>query len=452
MRYIFYFSFSLVLLTSSLFAAGLHLPGVGAKGISMGGAFRAIADDPSAIYWNPAGISFIGNNELLLTGQFLYDDFSYTPNETMLNTAHVVREGEQKLKSNTFILGHLFSSFGVRALENFRFGMGVYSPLGVGSTWDIMKDDDLDYIAVFNSIPLTTTETLPENDFIGTIGAYTFSPTISYKPVEELSFGVGLLSTYSQIDVAMPVTDSTQMLADTGLIFEEAEMSGMSWGLNFGILYKPTTRFSAGFSFKWETPIKYSGDYLETVYKFYNEDFAFLLPGGLTVKDKIDAQIDLKRPICTGLGVAYKPVNNLTLSLDLSYTHWSIIDSVELKTTDNDSTLEKLKLNWDNCFRVSGGLEYRLSRYAIRAGLFYEPHPPTPEYQNLFLMDFNDNVALSLGFAAYFRKLVIEISGEYEFFKDKEFEDYYEENALVNIPGIYGGFVADLTLSFKYIF
>ena len=29
--------------------------GIGARSLSMGGAFVAIADDPTALYWNPAG-------------------------------------------------------------------------------------------------------------------------------------------------------------------------------------------------------------------------------------------------------------------------------------------------------------------------------------------------------------------------------------------------------------
>ena len=30
--------------------------GIGARSLSMGGAFVSIADDPTALYWNPAGI------------------------------------------------------------------------------------------------------------------------------------------------------------------------------------------------------------------------------------------------------------------------------------------------------------------------------------------------------------------------------------------------------------
>ncbi|MBU1262214.1 PorV/PorQ family protein [bacterium] len=38
--------------------------GVGARSAGMGGAFCAVADDSSAIYWNPAGLSQIGSAEV----------------------------------------------------------------------------------------------------------------------------------------------------------------------------------------------------------------------------------------------------------------------------------------------------------------------------------------------------------------------------------------------------
>lgn len=40
--------------------------GGGARALAMGGAFTAVADDPSAAYWNPAGLSFATGRELML--------------------------------------------------------------------------------------------------------------------------------------------------------------------------------------------------------------------------------------------------------------------------------------------------------------------------------------------------------------------------------------------------
>ena len=49
--------------------------GVGARAIGMGGAFVAIADDPSATFWNPAGLTDLKGSQFLLSGD-LPDNFS----------------------------------------------------------------------------------------------------------------------------------------------------------------------------------------------------------------------------------------------------------------------------------------------------------------------------------------------------------------------------------------
>jgi threonine dehydratase len=42
--------------------------GVGARAEGMGGAFVAVADDPSAVFWNPAGIARLEEDKTQLVG------------------------------------------------------------------------------------------------------------------------------------------------------------------------------------------------------------------------------------------------------------------------------------------------------------------------------------------------------------------------------------------------
>ena len=49
--------------------------GIGARAIGLGGAFVSIADDASATFWNPAGLTNIKSDQLLLSAD-LPDDFS----------------------------------------------------------------------------------------------------------------------------------------------------------------------------------------------------------------------------------------------------------------------------------------------------------------------------------------------------------------------------------------
>jgi hypothetical protein len=55
------------LLATDAFAGGYSVSAVGVRARSMGGAFRAVADDWSAIYYNPAGLAKIEESQLNLS-------------------------------------------------------------------------------------------------------------------------------------------------------------------------------------------------------------------------------------------------------------------------------------------------------------------------------------------------------------------------------------------------
>ena len=48
---------TVLLSAASLFAAGVSVTGIGARATSLGGSYRAVSDDWSGMYWNPAGIT-----------------------------------------------------------------------------------------------------------------------------------------------------------------------------------------------------------------------------------------------------------------------------------------------------------------------------------------------------------------------------------------------------------
>ena len=71
------FFFSLLIFTHSalaevdfdkLYGSDLGM-GIGARAIGLGGAFVSIADDPSAVYWNPAGLTDINQFQVFVSAE-----------------------------------------------------------------------------------------------------------------------------------------------------------------------------------------------------------------------------------------------------------------------------------------------------------------------------------------------------------------------------------------------
>jgi len=77
------FSLISVLAAAGLWAAGdtsanfLKIP-AGARATALGQAYTALADDASAIYWNPAGLSSLKSNEFLISHNIWFQDIQHS--------------------------------------------------------------------------------------------------------------------------------------------------------------------------------------------------------------------------------------------------------------------------------------------------------------------------------------------------------------------------------------
>lgn len=433
-----------------LFAAGMDLPCIGAKALSMGGAFRG-QSDPTSVFWNPAAIANVDSSELLLLGQVIFPGNAFAPHDTLIQLNALFREGRQEMLDDVFLLGNAFAVWRPNFLPDGAFGLGIYSPTGVGAAWDILKNDYDSTIVEESGFALSVTETLPIEDFYARIGTYNFVPAFAYNPTEWLYVGVSYIYGYALLDVDLVSNNQQRMLEEMGLIFQHASLTGYEHGVQLGLQLEPFEWLHLGLSGKYESPMKFDGEFSEDVYLFYSESAPGLFPGGKAEGEAIGATAELPRPLTGGFGFTIEPRKDLTLALDLSYTNWSVMDSIRLEA-DTGGVLVGLPLMWEDSYRISVGAEYRFSKYAARLGAFYEPNPPVAEYQNLFLPDLNDGVALCGGVAANYNHLTMELSGEFEFFGEKRVEPNIIEEEIVNVPGVYDNSVADIILSLTYRF
>jgi long-subunit fatty acid transport protein len=78
LRFFLLLSLIMILASANLYGSGFSFEGIGVKASGMGGAFRAIADDWSAAYYNPAGYYQIQDNQLSVNTAFFHNRYWIT--------------------------------------------------------------------------------------------------------------------------------------------------------------------------------------------------------------------------------------------------------------------------------------------------------------------------------------------------------------------------------------
>ena len=116
----------LLLLPSLALANGFAINEMGTKAVGMGGAFAAQADDPSAVYYNPAGIVQLEGTQVSGGMGFILPRASFRSNGTSaFGSAGEVTETSKQ----TFFVPNLFTTHkcAIRhSLGNHRYNFLLY--------------------------------------------------------------------------------------------------------------------------------------------------------------------------------------------------------------------------------------------------------------------------------------------------------------------------------------
>src|SRR5262245_40446774 len=109
-------------------ASGYSLYEQGARALGMGGAFTAAPIDPSAIFYNPAGIAFFDTGQQLMISTNLIAFGSEFAGEAPSPGYGVHEETEDKVFFP-------IAGYYVRHAGNVSAGLGIYEPFGLEVAW-----------------------------------------------------------------------------------------------------------------------------------------------------------------------------------------------------------------------------------------------------------------------------------------------------------------------------
>ncbi len=450
-------------MSSALFAGGFALSGIGSKAIGMGGAFRGLADDPTAMYWNPAGLSFMNQSCVTLAGAAIMPSSEFTglsksviysgtmvPFDTLSSPGFAYNQ-KMKAEKKTWMFPN---AFGVYSSESpLKFGLGAYVPYGLGATWDLYQTPDSMEVARHYYMHVVYPATMDKNEMMSSIGIVDIHPTLSYKLSDNLAIGAGISVQYGMIEI-----QKLKMVNAYIPMLLHLKGTGLGFGANMGVLWKATSKLQVGVSGKLPSIIKLEGDGDASVY-LNNVIIGVPASSGMVKTDKSSATADVKLPADVGIGFAFYPVENWVVTMDLTNTYWSCFDKVEIEFDDTLNVtfkpeipikLKKVDLltDWNDTFRFSMGTEYKMSMMAIRLGFYYDESPIADKSLSPTWPDTNDKMSGNIGVGLKFGQMDLDVNFEHIVFTDREIKTQTADNMIGTYTTSINAANAALTLHF----
>jgi long-chain fatty acid transport protein len=446
----------LLILTGEPYAGGFALSGIGSKAIGMGGAFRGLADDWTAAYWNPAGLTQLEESQLTGMLVFLSPRPEYTP-DIQYGGLNVGYRNDQLIypKTETIVIPDFSGFLKLDAFENYTFGIAVYVPAGFHGSWDI-----------FDPTPaMDIRHEYPRLDHVGKLKVVDVHPSIARSFMDDkLSLGAGFSILWGDITYKRTFLTPSGIPIPHENVLVDSELNGDGWGFgaNFGTLYKFSDKFQMGISGKLPATVKFEGTAVQELYTFDNEQLRDILLdnsstfaestqvralfslSNLTSEPNGEAEITL--PGDFGVGVAIKANDKLTFTGEVAVTFWSALDSVVIELDGADPTGSEAENStvmflWDDITRFSLGAEYVVSDpLALRFGYYFDPSPIPDSTFSPLIPDLGDKNAFNIGAALTLGGVEISYNYEYLMFEDRvvsTLSDVNGDGTFDNYPGNY---------------
>jgi long-chain fatty acid transport protein len=330
-------------------AIGFLLPNQDATAIARGNAFVATADNPSAIYYNPAGISQLPGFNVEL------GELSYLG----INTYYQSTAGaNEQSKFKIIPAPQIYLTYSPTNLP-VTFGLGVYTPFGLGVEWP--DDSSIRSLAIDSKLTYITV-----------------NPVASWQILKSLSVAVGPTINYASVKFNRGLTSSQDYYEFSG--------DGFSFGLTAGLLWHPLPQWSFGANYRLAATTDFNGT------STYSP-----APGFSSTATGTSASLPF--PQMASVGISFRPTPKWNVEVNVDYINWSTLGTVTLNGTKNifGSDLP-LQLNWHDSWQYKFGVtRYLNDGWFVSAGYFYSSDTTSSAYFTPAVPDTNLHVG-SIGF------------------------------------------------------
>lgn len=393
----------LITVSSATTARGgaIDVPMQSAKAAGMADAFTAQADDPSAIFYNPAGLTQLKGTNFSGGIYLLQADWGFEGDA-----------GTNETMSLLTLLPHLYaeSDFGTK---NWRFGIGVTNVFGLNEDWG--DDGALRFIVDEAQLSVLN-----------------IAPTVAYKFGDHFSLGMAFNAYYGSLKLKRNMVLGAPPTPEGKFDYEGDDFA---FGVTPGLLWKINDRHSIGAYYRSPFKLDFDGD-------------AEVKMSGNPVVGPSDAEAALEFPQSIGIGYAFKPIKPWTVEADVVWTDWESVNELKFSSSNPAFDGQAIPAEWNSGFTYRLGTNYQINdKWAVRAGYAYSQSAiPNATYSPI--VPDADYHLFSLGVGYATPRWGIDVSGQYIHREDRHV------SGSVNSPTVDGDWTNDFvglmaTLSFK---
>ncbi len=371
-------------------AGGLFLPTLGVRASGRGGAFTAGADDPSALWWNPAGLAAMAGGPqkraVLLDLTHIEHPISYTRIDSGGNPTDTVDNEPQKIPHPNLI--------GVFDLGNeWVLGVGLLTPY-----------------ASLDGYPEDGAQRYQLVSLHHTVLAY-FDAALAWKVSDKLSVGFGLSNLFVGFNSRVTFSSCPSQIAcapedpDFDALGELEQTSYFTPSGQLGGIWRPNDKLSIGASFRLPYFVRAKG----TIRVRLPSSGFF----GNSHVEGDSADMEMTLPSVFRFGVEARPSKRFRAELGFDYEMWSQHDEISLRP-DGIRIEEQpgvgiyelgplsIPRNLENTIALKVGLEAQplpALPLEVRVGYVHETGAAPDEYLSLISPDSDkDMFTLGAGF------------------------------------------------------
>ena len=344
-------------------AEGFALTEWSSRGLSLAGGMVGRADDPSAIAYNGAGITQLPGTHVMV-GLAAMDPRNHFELDWQDG-------GHTSLTSRSHIWSTPHAYLTHQLNDRFWFGLGLVSRFGIDHEF---ADD---WIGRYSMTGIN-------------FKTFSLVPTVAMKVNDVLSLSAGVEIMYARFTMGRQIP--TYQLQGQGPD-SKMTLNGTDWGVgaHLGVHVRMTDELSLGFSYKSPVVLHIGGP----------TDFSLRHPNLLAEMGEVPHALDthmhstVRLPDSFAVGLAYRPLENLSFEVGTVFTRWSTYDSLNISLDSGFQYNERKE--WHDGWNFNASVEYEpLDWLALRAGIWYET-PVTNEAHADFMVPSHGRTGVSVG-------------------------------------------------------